>query len=231
MKKLFTNKRLSAYEAISEAQRAVELDPVSGFSNTALGQAYFFSRQFKHAIREFRKAIALDKDYPIGYLALSWAYRFSREHENAIASAKKAMALNPNNGIVYVALGRSFVLAGKPEEAIPVFKNGLRIDPLAPYLNLVNLGEVNRMMGRYEEAISYSKKALQGRPNGRTPRLNLMASLAALGRDEEARAEVEEYLKIDPDFSLEKFAEAENLQHKKEDTARYIELLRKAGLP
>jgi len=57
-----------------------------------------------------------------------------------------------------------------------------------------------------------------------------MASTYSLaGRDEEARAEASEVLRIRPKFSLERF-EKRLFYKNKVDTDRFIDALRKAGL-
>jgi Tfp pilus assembly protein PilF len=61
----------------------------------------------------------------------------------------------------------------------------------------------------------------------------LIASYVELGREAEARAEVEKYLEHDPDFSVKEHAEwLRGFVYKDQSWQdRYIEVLRKAGLP
>jgi hypothetical protein len=57
----------------------------------------------------------------------------------------------------------------------------------------------------------------------------MAAAYSRAGRDEEARTEVAEVMRINPKFSLEKFAKG--LKYKKqEDVERTVSALRKAGL-
>ena len=59
--------------------------------------------------------------------------------------------------------------------------------------------------------------------------IGLAASYIHVGQEEEAHAEAAEVLKIDPEFSLERYAKI--LPYKnKADTDRYVDALRKAGL-
>jgi hypothetical protein len=51
-----------------------------------------------------------------------------------------------------------------------------------------------------------------------------------LGREEEAHAEAAEVLRLNPKFSVKKFAKG-SLQRDKAVNERYIDALRKAGLP
>jgi class 3 adenylate cyclase len=65
------------------------------------------------------------------------------------------------------------------------------------------LGEAYRSTGRYEEAIAAFKRALTRNPDLLPAHLNLAAIYSELGREEEARAEAAEVLKISPKYSLE----------------------------
>jgi len=61
-------------------------------------------------------------------------------------------------------------------------------------------------------------------------RRSLAASLAQLGRMEEARAEAEKFLKDDPSFSASNWASHAPFLHEK-GRQHYVEGLIKAGLP
>jgi len=47
-------------DAIAEAKRALELDPLAQHSITALGRTYVYARQYEQAIAQSRRAIELD---------------------------------------------------------------------------------------------------------------------------------------------------------------------------
>ncbi len=85
-----------------------------------------------------------------------------------------------------------------------------------------------RDSGRYEKAIEASKKALQQQPNYQFPYIHMAVSYIRLGREEEARAAAAEILRINPKFSLERYAKA--LPFTKPVADRVVEDLRKAGL-
>jgi hypothetical protein len=84
------------------------------------------------------------------------------------------------------------------------------------------------LTGRYDEAITTLKKVLTpGQFPGLFRLLFLAASYSALGREEEARVEMAEVLKISPQFSLEGVRQP---YKDPADLKRFIDLLRKAGL-
>jgi adenylate cyclase len=85
-------------------------------------------------------------------------------------------------------------------------------------------------MERYEEAITVLKKALHYQPDFLPAHINLAVCYPALGRKEEAHAEAAEVLRLSPKFSVKKFAKRLTIRDKAVKE-RYIDALRKAGLP
>ncbi len=85
-------------------------------------------------------------------------------------------------------------------------------------------------MERYEEAITVLKKALHYQPDFLPAHVRLAHSYAALGREEELHAEAAEVLRLNPKFSVKKFAKSLPYRDKAVKE-RYIGALRKAGLP
>ena len=73
------------------------------------------------------------------------------------------------------------------------------------------------------------KNGLKRNPNDLFTHLTLAGAYSLSGREEEARAEAKEVLKINPKFSIEKFAK--RLPYKNQaDTEKLVYVMRKAGL-
>ena len=85
-----------------------------------------------------------------------------------------------------------------------------------------------RDSGQYEKAIEASKKALQREPNTQFAYIHMAVSYIRLGQEKEARAAAAEILRINPKFSLERYAKI--LPFPQPVADRVIEDLRKAGL-
>jgi tetratricopeptide (TPR) repeat protein len=83
--------------------------------------------------------------------------------------------------------------------------------------------------GRFEEAVSAYKKAIQREPNNFFAHLNLAGTYSMMGREEEARTEAGEVLRLNPKFSLDYLAKASGFKDRTE-TEKAITALRKAGL-
>jgi adenylate cyclase len=85
------------------------------------------------------------------------------------------------------------------------------------------------MTGRFDEAVSAYKKALQGSPNALWTHINLTATYSMMGREKEARAQAAEVLRINPKFSLDFWAKTSLLKEQSERD-KIFNALRKAGL-
>ena len=129
----------------------------------------------------------------------------------------------------YSALGTALRYACRPNEAIPMVEKAISLNPIANSLLLRDLGVSYQMVGKYEDAIVFLKKSLQERPNGLFSHLHLAVCYVSLGREEQARAEATEVLRIHPKFSLEYYAKI--LPYKDQSVVDHmIACLRKAGL-
>jgi TolB-like protein/Tfp pilus assembly protein PilF len=92
-------------EAISEMEKAQELDPFSIIINTEVGCPYLYSKRYDRAIEYFSKAIQMDPDFPFAHFALAEAYdrtgRFHEaleEHQHAIDLAHRGQAFDLAGG-------------------------------------------------------------------------------------------------------------------------------------
>ena len=175
-----------------------------------------------------RKVISSDDSHMYAHAVLSLTYVFKRQFDKAIPEAEKAIALSPSSAWAVFMLGTALLHSERFEEAIPYLKKSLRLSPVANNQCLVNLGGAYRFLGRYDEAIPTYKKALQLQPDYVPARVALVAAYVLAGRDEEARAEAAEVMRIDPQFSLERYAKMYPFRQALVDPV--VEALRKAGL-
>ncbi len=221
------------------AEEAMALDPeyarpyrVLAFTHVndiIFGTSKSPKSSMERAYESAQKAISLDDSDPCGYEALSFIYLIKRQHDRAIAEAERAIALDPNRADAHYRLGLALIYAGRSEEATALLEKAIRINPIAPAVYFLNLGRAYRDMGRYEEAIGEFRKAINRAPDSSFSHFELAATYSLAGRDEDARTEAEEVLRITPKFSLESVAKRlpyKNPAH----TVRVVEALRKAGL-
>ncbi len=212
-----------------ESSSTYELLAITHMMDYWLGSTKSPQESIEKAIELARRAIALDDAYAQPHGVLSFLYSIKREYEKALAEGERAVALDPNGADVYAWYAISLTFAERPEDAIPLFQKAIRLNPFGPAWYFFNLGSALAYTGRFEEAVSAYKKALQRSPDNLLAHVLLAATYSMMGREKEARVEAAEVLRINPKFSLDYFAEAVPYKDRKV-TNKFIDALRKAGL-
>jgi adenylate cyclase len=174
------------------------------------------------AMELLQKAIVLDNTFAEAHSELGFLFSIEKQHDKALALGKKAVALNPNSADSHLRLGKIFIFTDRWEESIPEYKTAIRLNPIPPVLYFWSLGLSYGATGQYEEAITWCEKAVRQEPDSFFAHLMMTAVYSWSGRDEDARAEAAEVLRINPQFSLEKF--------EKKAGKSLVSALRKAGL-
>jgi adenylate cyclase len=219
------------------AEEAIALDPEYPSAYFALGKALLLDvwlgttkspkASMAKSMELLQKVIVLDDTYAEAHAHLGYIYSMKRKHDKALDLGEKAVALKPNSAESHMRYGKILTFAGRYEESIPELKTAIRLNPIPPNLYLYSLGISYCWTGQYEEAVKWCEKAVRREPNSLFARL-FMAMAYSL-RDEEARVEAAEVLRIYPKFSLNKFAKKVGYKNQ-EDKERLISALSKAGL-
>jgi tetratricopeptide (TPR) repeat protein len=229
-------------KALSFIQRAIELDPNFVWAYYALAIAHhsdiFFSwtddvvQSIAEIVQAAGKAVSLDDKDPFPQIALIPAYSLTGQRDKMIAAGELAVQLAPSSSLAQYSFGLVLAMTGRPEEGIASIEKAMRLSPrdLWMFDFLAAVAIAHFAAGRYEDAVEWARRSLQRKPDYMWPLDTLAASLAHLGRVDEARSVVEESLRSTPDFSIATVrlvmgtADADFLE-------RYIDALRKAGLP
>jgi adenylate cyclase len=183
----------------------------------------------KKAMELAQKAIALDNSLALPHALLGWIYILMRQHDKGIAECEQAVNLEPNSALAHFRFSLALRYAGRPKEAITMCKEAIRLDPIPVSLYYQSLTNAYCLTGEHEEAIAAGKKATSLGPNNLVAHAFLAAAYALHGREEEARVEAAEVLRINPKFSVEYWAKTMPYKNKA-DRDLTINALRNAGL-
>ncbi len=199
------------------------------------GQSASPEKDIERALSLAKKAIAIDDTYAGSYLALAHSYRDKHEHDKAVAAAQEAVRIQPSYAGAYALLGQYLKWAGRGEEAIDAFKTAARLNPkparFRSLRNLRFLGMAYFIAGRYQDAIAaLNRNYANSLRRGSTSPGYLAAAYAATGQDEKARAVMKAFLEKKPGLTISNWRSPQNYK-RKEDRDRFVNLLRKAGMP
>ena len=235
---MFNKENLASARKLLE--EAIALDPEYAVAYSTLARLIANSailgmyedpqEALQRAMELAQKGVAIDSSLAIPHLALGFLYiMVNKDYEKAIDECERAISLEPGSAEAYTQLATFLFWGCQPEKAIPVFKKALRLSPIPPNRALQNMGMAYRMAGRYEEAIETLGQLTRREPNQLLAHVSLTATYMEAGREDQAFAEAAEVLRIDPNFSAERFIKI--LPYKdKTELDRYLMALQKAGL-
>jgi adenylate cyclase len=221
-------------------EKAIELDPAYTDAYGWLGYTYWWSWYSQYggddpslldrAIRLEQQAIALDDAHAdLAHANLCRFYPFKRQYDQAVTECQRAIELAPSCPHCYFSAAETSNRSGKPREAIGFVEKAERLDPRNRGLFELDRGAAYILMGRYAEAIPIFKAYFVSYPHVMWAHVWQAVAYSELGREQEARAEAVEIMRISPGFSLKAEKERMSLQDQALEE-RYLNDLRKAGL-
>jgi adenylate cyclase len=149
------------------------------------------------------RAVALDPNLPLAYARLGWALFANRRHQEAIAAGRRAVALGPSDAESHAQLGNILNWTGRPEEATTHLERAMRLNPHYPFYYLFYLGHSHYLLGNREQAIELMERVVTRVPYFLPVRRHLAVLYEEADRDEEAKAQTSEVLRIFPGASIE----------------------------
>jgi adenylate cyclase len=179
-----------------------------------------------------KKALALDDSDPMIHALWGGIYLLQGRYDQAIAEGKKSVALGPNQADPHFQLAMLLHVTGRYKEALPLVRKAIRLHPYYPYWYPWLLASVYLRMEEYEKAVETFKMVVVREPHRISGgHLGLAITYIRLGREEQARSEAAEVLRLDPEFSLEGYRkQAHGRDMDPAIVESDIEALREAGL-
>ena len=185
-------------------EEAIRADPNFALAYADLAHAYVLvsgdilpaKEAFSKAELYLSRALELDDRLPNAWLAKG---NLSLQHDWDYAAAKecfeKAIELNPSYSNAYAWLAVVMVMTGNFERAIELSKKATETDPV-PIFPRGILCCHYALAGRYDEAIREFNRLLVMHPNEAETHNTLAQTYFQIGRDADARRELDELQKI-----------------------------------
>ncbi len=222
------------------AEEALLLEPGSSRAHFVLASTHFVDfwlgppkspeESIAQGIAIAQKAIELDPYNAAAHSLLGMLYVNKGEFDKAVEEGERGVSMDPNSVMAIYLYGSTLMHASRFEEAIPVLEKAIRLSPVKPPLQcLVNLACSYMKVGKCDEAVRYLKRVLQEQPNQYLANIVLTLVYSQMGRLEEAQAQAAQVLRLNPKFSLERYAKTIRYKNPA-DVDRSLDALRKAGL-
>jgi TolB-like protein/Tfp pilus assembly protein PilF len=233
-------------ESISEAlrlfYRAIELDPAFASAHGLAAWCYVrrrLSGWMKNPAEEMPelkrlalRASELANDDPVALYSAGWALvHVDGYAEAGAAMLDRALTLNPNMTAAWHVGGWTKIYLGQSNKAIEYFVRAIRLNPLDPVMPRTHTGIAAQFIaGRYQEAAVSAENGLLQHPNNLALLRVAAASHALSGQMTDAEKYMGRIRQLDPTLRLSRVAALAPCR-RADDVARYVEGMRKAGLP
>ena len=145
-------------EALEEAKRAQQIDPLSLSINTTLAGRYRDLRQYAQAIDLSRRTLELDPNFVPAHVALAAAYEEQSLWLQAIGEYQKAVDISHNSPPALASLGYAYGLSGNQNEARKVIAS-LRDASQHHYVSAFDMAIVFAGISDRDNAFQWLEKA------------------------------------------------------------------------
>jgi serine/threonine protein kinase/Tfp pilus assembly protein PilF len=149
-------------EMVKEAERAVELEPLSLINNSVLTSAYIYDRKYDKALVQARSSYDLDPNFPMGRVWLGFALIENGKYDEAISSIGQVSPESPSSFMSGVVLAYAYARQGKRAEAEQQISR-LRDLPKTRYIRSYFLAYIYAALGDKDQAFAELEQAFSER--------------------------------------------------------------------
>ncbi|MBC8012975.1 MAG: adenylate/guanylate cyclase domain-containing protein [Methyloceanibacter sp.] len=230
-------------EALPLFYKAIELDP--NFASAHGGAARCYAQrktvgwvtdrpyEIAETARLARRAGELGRDDAVALSSAGIALAFVvGDLDDGDALAERALVLNPNLAGAWLVSSLVKVWLGEPEVAIERAARAMRLSPHDPLTFIMQsaTSAAHFFAGRYAEASSWAEMSIREQPSYIVS-TSVAAAAAALAGNHAAAGKAMAHLRqIDPELRISNLKDLIPIR-RAEDFDRWVEGMRKAGLP
>ena len=228
--------------AIRLFRTAIGMDPNSGVALSGLGAALNTMalnnwvddplETRAEALQYAQSAIAADVHDAWGHAVLGFCSTLLRRNDDALRACHRALELNNNLAFAEGVLAMTYAHQGDHEKAVAHHERATRLSPRDPAGAWWDIARswAAIITGDYDEAVQWAGRMTEALPSFAGGWRHLSVSLAHLGRIEEARAALQQLLRISPHDNI-RLVRAFLPSGQPHLIDLFVDGLRKAGLP
>jgi tetratricopeptide (TPR) repeat protein len=190
-------------KAIETYRQAISLDPGYYKSYEQLGALYYFRSEYAKAVSEFQETISRAPGRFVAHSNLGAAFMDLGNYDEAEKALTESLKLRETAPALN-NLGAVRAYQRRDAEAVEYYERAVALDP-NDYVNIYNLGDSYRRLGRlstargaYRKAMDLALMDLADNPSPGYPRAFLAYCAARLDDSARAQAEISQALKSSP---------------------------------
>ena len=149
-------------EALSEIEKAQELDPLSLAINIGVGHVLYLSRQYDKAIEQYRRAVDLDPEFMMTHVWFGRPYLEKGMFAEAISELETAVRLSGESTLALAMLGHGLASAGRGEEALEIVEK-LKQRAMSQYVPSYWMAVIYNGFRDRERVVAWMRKAFEER--------------------------------------------------------------------
>ena len=193
-------------------ERAVEIDP--GFAQAWALVGVSLSIRYRYGwstgaddLERMRlvanRAIEIDDALPAGHTVMGLLALSEGRIGDGLVDLRRAIDLGPGASFEHAVFANLLAYDMQGAEALEEIDTAIRLSPYHPHWYLMILGDANRLLGRYGDALEAYRNNLERAPAYLLPRPRLISTLVALDRLDEAVREARRLREIHSSFRPE----------------------------
>jgi eukaryotic-like serine/threonine-protein kinase len=151
-------------EAVTVAQRALDLDPASPAVSHVLAVQLYLARQFDQAIQQCHKTLEMDPNYAVAYAMLGQSYASRGSYREALPDLDKYFALSRGGAAALALLGYAHARMGERNEALRMLEELTAVSKWS-YVPAFSFALVHAGLEDKDQAFTWLEKACEERFN------------------------------------------------------------------
>jgi superkiller protein 3 len=186
-------------KAVDQYENLVKLDPYTWSNYYKLGVSYQFLDRLNDAAGSYQSALKLNPDDPNSNMNLGLVFLYLGNPDDAVKYTERATLLDPRSAAAFSNLGVALDARGDFTRAEAAYRHSLDLDP-DNSTTLLNLGTNLIAQNKGEESVTILERVVASE-NLPLHRKRYGDALAKAGRYDDAVAQYEEALKLDPKYT------------------------------